>query len=634
MKQIERRSSWGAPVLAEDGKKIQGYAAVFGPLSQDLGGFVERVDPQAFKRSLEDQADIRALLDHDSSKILGRTSSGTLRVSTDSHGLRIEVDLPDTSYARDLKAVMARGDVSQMSFGFMVRAGGESWSQTEDGQRLRTLTDVELIEVSIVSIPAYASTEAVLRSQPEGVHMKELQALREERTQLQAKVDNLSKLASKRQLTPEEQSAWDALTAQVQDLESRVVAIEEAHAQMVEEEVPAEAPAAVEANSRLADHSKTLDKILGKLTAMEYDKNGNSSRRSRPLVPGSAPAYVRDYQDRQQTRDRDLAMRGWALQPLGLVSNEQYAAADRLGFNLNAKTLNLRLWSNGEMRAQSTSTTAGGYIVPTGFQSAIEKSLLYVANLRQYATVLRTESGNPLQIPTVDDTAQVGERVSENSAMNTQDVTFGQKTLNCYLYNSKIVQVSLQLMQDSAIDPGQLFGELLGERLGRIQQTEFTTSDGSSKPEGVAYAAAAGVTAASATAIATDDLLGLVHSVDRAYRGPNAAFMMHDSILLAIRKLKDTTNQPIFSQSYVQGEPDRILGIPVIINSAMDSTMASTKRSVLFGDFSKFFIRDCMDLQIVRLDERYAEYGQVAFVGLLRSDSKLINTAAVKRLTH
>lgn len=627
---MERRA-WGTPALDGEGKKVIGYAAVFGSLSQDLGGFIEQVDPAAFARSLKDKSDIRALLDHDSSKILGRTSSGTLRLSTDSRGLKIEVDLPDTTYANDLRAVMARGDVSQMSFGFLVRPGGESWGQTTDGKRLRTLTDVELIEVSIVSIPAYSETEAILRriSLSEGDTMADISSLREERNKLEAQVANLMGVASKRELTPEEQAAMDALVAQVAALEARVSALEETD--MVEDPAPPAEPV-VEANSRLADHSKALEKILGKLEAIE--RSQPSSRRSRPLVPGSAPAYVRDYNDRQATRDRGLALRGWALQPLGLAGSDHYAAADRLGFNLNQKTLNVRLWNNRELRAQSTSTTAGGYLVPTGFQEAIEKSLLYVCPLRQHATVLRTESGNPLQIPTVDDTAQVGERVSENSAMNTQDVTFGQKTLNCYLYNSKIVQVSIQLMQDSAIDPGQLFGELLGERLGRIQGTEFTTADGSSKPEGVAYAAAAGVSAASATAIAIDDVLGLIHSVDVAYRIPEfSSLMMHDSILLAMRKLKDTTNQPLVT-NYRDGGPDRIMGYPVIINNAMDSTIASTKRTVLFGDFRKFYIRDCMDLQIVRMDERYAEYGQVAFVGLLRSDSKLINTAAVKRLTH
>jgi HK97 family phage major capsid protein len=149
----------------------------------------------------------------------------------------------------------------------------------------------------------------------------------------------------------------------------------------------------------------------------------------------------------------------------------------------------------------------------------------------------------------------------------------------------------------------------------------------------VVTGSSAGVTAASATAIAVDDLLGLVHSLDRAYR-PQAQFMVNDAILLAIRKLKDGQQRPIFTESYIVGEPDRILGYPVIVNNSMDGTMAATKKTVLFGDFSKFVVRDALDIQVIRMDERFGEYGQVAFTAFQRSDSKVLISAAIKRLTH
>ena len=141
------------------------------------------------------------------------------------------------------------------------------------------------------------------------------------------------------------------------------------------------------------------------------------------------------------------------------------------------------------------------------------------------------------------------------------------------------------------------------------------------------------MTSASATAISVDDLLGLVHSVDRAYRDAGA-FMMHDSVLLAIRKLKDANNLPIFTQSYIVGEPDRLFGYPVVINNSMASTVATTNKTVLFGDWSKFIIRDALDIQLVRSDERYMEYGQSAFVALARTDSKVTISGALKRLTQ
>lgn len=163
MKNIERRAE--GQVVKSDGKTIVGYAAVFGPLSEDLGGFRERVAPAAFNRSLADKAaDFRAFVDHDYSKVLGRRSVGTLRLETDKRGLRVEIDTPDTSYAQDLRMLLERGDVSQMSFGFLVRPGGEEWKTDADGARLRTLTDIELIEVSVVTIPAYPDTTAAVRS--------------------------------------------------------------------------------------------------------------------------------------------------------------------------------------------------------------------------------------------------------------------------------------------------------------------------------------------------------------------------------------------------------------------------------------------------------------------------------------
>jgi HK97 family phage prohead protease len=156
-----------------DGRKIFGYAAVYGPLSEDLGGFRERVAPSAFSRIVEDeQIDVRALVNHDTAQVLGRRAAGTLKIRSTEHGLRVEIDPPETNYANDLKILLKRGDVSQMSFGFFVRPGGETWGE-EDGQRIRTLTDVELIEVSVVTIPAYPDTSAALRSL-EGIDQRRL----------------------------------------------------------------------------------------------------------------------------------------------------------------------------------------------------------------------------------------------------------------------------------------------------------------------------------------------------------------------------------------------------------------------------------------------------------------------------
>ena len=151
---LERRQ---ATELRATGRRLEGYAATFNTEAR-IGSFVETILPGAFRSALV--GDVLALLDHDTGKVLGRTRSGTLRLSEDTRGLAFSLDLPDTAAGRDALALAERGDLGGMSFGFNVPKGGESWS----GER-RTLRTVGLKEISIVSAwPAYAGTEIALRS--------------------------------------------------------------------------------------------------------------------------------------------------------------------------------------------------------------------------------------------------------------------------------------------------------------------------------------------------------------------------------------------------------------------------------------------------------------------------------------
>lgn len=147
------------------GVVVEGHGAVFNKLSRNLGGFVEQVAPEAFKKTLSDDPDTRAYFNHDQSLILGRTRAGTLRLAADSVGLAYEIDMPDTSYARDLLVSMERGDITQSSFAFYVVRGGDEWSETEDGMPLRTLRAVSIHngDVSPVSTPAYPDADSGVR---------------------------------------------------------------------------------------------------------------------------------------------------------------------------------------------------------------------------------------------------------------------------------------------------------------------------------------------------------------------------------------------------------------------------------------------------------------------------------------
>ena len=159
---LEIRS--GQSLQASQGRLI-GYAAVFDALSLDLGGFREIVKPGAFKRSLADSSHVRALYNHNADQVLGRVGSRSLRLQEDDKGLRFELDLPPTTYAKDLEALVERGDVSGCSFAFRVLDGGERWT-TRNGETIRELSSVELSEITITASPAYPDTTVAKRSMP------------------------------------------------------------------------------------------------------------------------------------------------------------------------------------------------------------------------------------------------------------------------------------------------------------------------------------------------------------------------------------------------------------------------------------------------------------------------------------
>lgn len=152
----------------ETGPVAYGYAARFDTLSQNLGGFVERIAPGTFTKTIA-EADVRALFNHDANFVLGRNRSNTLRLTEDENGLAYEIDLPDTTAGRDVQSLLARGDVTGSSFGF--RTITDEWGETDEGFPLRTLRTVALRDVGPVTFPAYTAAEAGLRSLAESRHL-------------------------------------------------------------------------------------------------------------------------------------------------------------------------------------------------------------------------------------------------------------------------------------------------------------------------------------------------------------------------------------------------------------------------------------------------------------------------------
>ncbi len=282
-----------------------------------------------------------------------------------------------------------------------------------------------------------------------------------------------------------------------------------------------------------------------------------------------------------------------------------------------------------EIRALGLTGAAGGFTVPQAFMTELERAMKSYSGILQACRVVPTQGGATMPWPTVNDTGNIGALLAEGSAaVDTADPTFAAVTFSAYVYTSKIVRVANQLLQDTAFPLENELASMLGERIGRILNNHGTVGTGSSQPKGIVTAMSGGliVTAASATAIAFNDLVNLMHNVDPAYRArPAVGWMMHDLILKAIKKLVDGQSRPLWLSGIAMKEPDTILGKPYFINQDMDNAITTTKKTILFGDFSKYVVRKVANPIMARLNERYAEYFQTGFVMFDRWDSQLVD---------
>ena len=302
------------------------------------------------------------------------------------------------------------------------------------------------------------------------------------------------------------------------------------------------------------------------------------------------------------------------------------------------KAMSAQDWADIRATMSTTTPAEGGYSVPTDVYGAVLDVLKAYGGVREVATVIQTEAGNPINFPTSDGTSETGELIGENTTATGADTSFGVVTLSTYKFSSKIVAVPFELLQDSAVDMEAFIAKRLGERLGRTLNSYFTTGTGSSQPNGVVTASSVGKTGTTGqtASVIYDDLVDLEHSINRAYRSsPGFGFMMADSSLKVVRKIKDSNGRPIFVPGYEQGNPggapDRLLNRPITINDDV-AAMAANAKSILMGDFRKYVIRRVMDLTLFRMtDSAFTLNGQVGFVAFQRIGGNLIDAGgAVK----
>lgn len=310
---------------------------------------------------------------------------------------------------------------------------------------------------------------------------------------------------------------------------------------------------------------------------------------------------------------------------------------DPINTTLRAKVQQLEKEYRGTniIKTETGANTYGGYTIPETFISELEKTMKYYGPMLQAARIVPTSIGGTMNWPAVNDTATSANWITEGNAVTVQDLTFTRVQFSDYTL-STLAKLSLQFVQDESVNlvEGEL-AMMFGDRLGRALNTAFTNGDGSGKPTGFITSASTGESAA-ATAISRDNIVDLIHSVDIAYRQqPGAALMMNDSTLAYIKKLTVGTadDRPLWVPSMREGEPDRIEGYRYWINNDM-AAIGTGNKSVAFGDWSKYIIRQVLTPQMARLNELYMENLVIGFIMWSRYDGKLLNTAAIKVIEH
>jgi HK97 family phage major capsid protein len=398
-----------------------------------------------------------------------------------------------------------------------------------------------------------------------------LKNLIEQRARLVEEMRSLVDGAADGAMTAEDENKFDALAAEVEALKARIEKLEKLEG--VEEEV-----------------------------AEEEERARRSQGRRVPFTRGTsgdANAELRSFLLGQKGRDFLFQM---GTKPM------------RAGEDARA-------W---QARSLTTGTgAAGGFTVAPEFQSELERALLSSGGAREASRVIRTTTGAELPWPTLNDTTKEGRILGEMAEAAQEDMTFASVKFGAFKYTSDIVLISEELLQDSAFDLSGEIGTALGERIGRIANRHFTVGTGVAQPQGIVTGATLGVTGSLAAGVSFDDLVDLEHSVNSSYR-KNAKFIFNDATLREIKKLKDGEGRPLWVPGLTANAPDTILGYQYVINDDV-APMAAEAKSILFGDVTKFIIRDVRDVTLRRLDERYAELGAVAFLAFSRHDSRVVD---------
>ena len=270
----------------------------------------------------------------------------------------------------------------------------------------------------------------------------------------------------------------------------------------------------------------------------------------------------------------------------------------------------------------------GGYLVPEEFERQIVTTLDEANVIRSLAKVITTSSERKIPVASSHSVAQW---TPENGNYQESNPTFEQKQIDAYKLTD-LIRISQELLQDSAFDLESYIADQFARAFGIAEEQAFCTGTGIGQPTGIftENGGQVGVTTASATAITVDELISLIYSLKSPYRR-NAKFLLNDSTISLIRKLKDGNGAYLWQPSVQAGQPDRLLGYE-IYTSPYVPVVAAEALTVAFGDFNNYWIADRIGRTVQRLNELYATNGQIGYVATERVDGKVILAEGIKLL--
>ncbi len=380
---------------------------------------------------------------------------------------------------------------------------------------------------------------------------------------------------AKRDLDAEESKAWDERNARIDAIDARMTEL-------------------VDGEKRAKDAGEAFDKLM-------------ESKRTGPPAPGG-DAGGEDVGAKLRSFFRGEAGRSLTVAGDGAQAPFRRSAAE-------ARVLS------------GLSAGAGLNTIPTSFYNQLIAHLIEVSGIMMAGpTVLNTNSGEALQVPKTTSHSSAA-LIAEAGTIGASDPVFGQVTLNSYKYGL-LLQLSTELINDTGVDLLGYVAMQAGRATGNAFGAHAITGDGSGKPNGVVTAATLGVTGGTGVVgvPTADNLIDLMYSVIAPYRNsPSCGWLMRDATVGAVRKLKDTTGQYLWQPSLVAGAPDTLLGKPLNTDPNVAATAVSAK-SVLFGDFSQYFVRMVNGLRFERSDDYAFNTDLVTYRCLIRADGDLIDT--------